>query len=125
MPAWMGWPCGFVGGFFGGAFNTGGPPMVAFCYSQPWTKQQIVATLQVAFLVATSFRVALMTFTGYFDQRILVLTFSTVIPVAIGIFFGGQLLVRIPLKWLRLLVFGVVIFLGVQYLLFPGVASRN
>lgn len=123
MPAWMGWPCGFFGGIFGGAFNVGGPPMVAFCYSQPWSKHQIVATLQVAFMVATTSRVALMGATGYFDQRILILTASTVIPVAIGIFLGGQLLARIPLKWLRLGVFAVVILLGIQYLLFPGVAG--
>lgn len=124
MPAWMGWPCGLVGGFFGGAYNTGGPPMVAFCYSQPWSKHQIVATLQVAFLIATSVRLLFMAESGYFDQRILILTLSTVIPVAIGIYFGGILLTRIPLKHLRIVVFAIVIILGLQYLIFPDVGSK-
>jgi uncharacterized membrane protein YfcA len=125
MPKWMAWPCGLVGGFFGGAFNTGGPPMVAFCYSQPWTKHQIVATLQFAFLIATSARVALMAGTGkYFDKQVLMLTLSTVIPIAIGIYFGGQLLARIPLQKLRIGVFAIVVLLGLQYLLFPNVGSR-
>ena len=82
--------------------------MVAFCYSQPWSKHQIVATLQVAFMVATISRVALMAGTGaYFDRQVIILTLATVIPVAIGIFFGGKLLARISLKWLRVGVFAV------------------
>lgn len=125
LPGWVGWPCGLAGGFFGGAFNVGGPPMVAFCYSQPWSKQQIVATLQVAFICATSLRVALMGASGYFDQRIMILTLATVIPISIGIWLGGLLLARIPLPWLRIGVFTIVIILGLQYFIFPEVVFKR
>lgn len=124
MPAWTGWPAGLLGGFFGGAFNTGGPPMVAFCYSQPWSKIQIVATLQIAFITATTFRVIIMAGYGYFDQRIMLLTGAAVVPITIGIYFGGKLLERIPLGWLRTGVFVIIIFLGLQYFLFPGIALK-
>ncbi len=119
MPKWMGWPCGVLGGFFGGAFNIGGPPMVAYAYSQPWTKQQTVATLQAAFVCATSYRIWLMGFNGYFDWSMLKLTLFTVIPTAIGIVVGGKLLERVNRDRLKMAVFVIVGILGFKYLFFP------
>lgn len=120
MPRWMGLPCGFLGGFFGGAFNIGGPPFVVYAYSQPWTKSEIVATLQVSFLCSTGFRLLLMGGHGYFDKRVLLITLVTLLPTAVGIACGTHLLQRVNLDRLRLFVFGLVALLGIKYLLDPG-----
>ena len=114
MPKWMGWPCGILGGFFGGAFNIGGPPMVAYVYSQPWSKQQTVATLQAAFVCATGYRIWLMGFNGYFDLKLLHLLGFTILPTAIGIIIGGKLLDRVHRDKLKMAVFVVVGLLGLQ-----------
>lgn len=119
MPKWMAWPCGALGGFFGGAFNIGGPPMVAYVYSQPWSKQQTIATLQAAFIAATGYRLALMGFNGYFDRAVFHLTLYTVIPTAIGIYLGGKLLDQVNRDGLKMVVFVVVGILGFKYLFFP------
>lgn len=120
LPTWMAVPCGFVGGFFGGAFNIGGPPFVVYAYSQPWTKSEIVSTLQVSFLCSTGLRLLLMGKGGYFDQRVVLLTLFAVIPTAIGITIGTHLLHRANLNRLKTFVFALVALLGFKYLLFPG-----
>tara|TARA_R110002096_G_scaffold273422_11_gene467311 strand:+ start:256 stop:1017 length:762 start_codon:yes stop_codon:yes gene_type:complete len=125
MPKWMAWPCGMLGGFFGGAFNIGGPPMVAYVYSQPWSKQQTVATLQAAFIAATGYRICLMGFNGYFDRSVFHLTLYTVIPTAIGIYVGGKLLDRVNRDRLKMAVFVFVGILGFKYLFYPPEESAK
>ncbi len=119
MPKWMGLPCGMLGGFFGGAFNIGGPPMVLYAYSQPWTKHQIVATLQVAFVFATGIRLVLMGTTGYFDQEVRQLTLVAVLPILVGVHYGVRFLGVLEKDALKMGVFIAVSILGLKYLLFP------
>jgi len=118
MPGWMGVPCGVFGGFFGGAFNIGGPPLVAYAYSQPWSKAQIVATLQFAFICSTAVRLVLMGGHGYFDRHVLTLFVLTSIPTVAGILWGTHLLARLDRDKLKAAVFAVVAVLGFKYLLF-------
>lgn len=119
LPGWMGIPCGLTGGFFGGAFNIGGPPFVVYAYSQPWSKPEIVATLQFSFLCSTGLRLLLMGGSGYFDHRVLTLLLVTLVPTVVGIRFGTRLLHRVDLAKLKTFVFGSVAILGIKYLLFP------
>jgi len=119
MPKWMGMPCGILGGFFGGAFNIGGPPLVLYAYSQPWTKEQIVATLQVAFVFSTGLRLLLMGSTGYFDVEVRRLTLIAIVPIAAGVHYGVRFLGKIEKDVLKLGVFIAVAILGLKYLFFP------
>lgn len=41
---------GLLGGLLGGAFNTGGPPLIAHLYRRPESPEAIKATIQVLFL---------------------------------------------------------------------------
>ncbi len=126
MPKAFGFPSGFLGGFFAGAFNIGGPPMVAFAYSQPWSKQQIVTALQFAFTLSTGYRLVLMLSNGYFssgqglDWSLLKTTGILFLPTAVGVFVGGKLLHKIDKDHLRQFVLVAVGLLGIKYLLFPG-----
>lgn len=119
LPGWLGLPCGGLGGFFGGAFNIGGPPMVAYVYSQPWSKQQIVASLQIAFLFSTGYRIWLMGFNGYFDFGVAKITAYSLIPTALGVYVGGRFLERVDRTLLKTVVFCSVGVLGIKYLFFP------
>ena len=59
VPGWLGLPAGFLGGSIGGALNMGGPPVIAYVYAQAWSKEEIVATLQLVFGVSALLRVTL------------------------------------------------------------------
>ncbi len=126
LPAWSAWPIAFFGGAIGGAFNVGGPPVVAYTYSQNWSKTQTVAVLQTVFLIAGAFRNALMvgrdlTTSGKTDWSwALALHFLTSVPLAVlAIYFGKLCLDRIPQSILRATVFSFIFIMGTKYLLFP------
>jgi len=44
---------GFFGGIMSGAFNTSGPPIVAYAHSQKWEVKEFKANLQAYFLMTT------------------------------------------------------------------------
>lgn len=117
MPKWMGWPLGIAGGFCGAAFNIGGPPMAVYVHSQNWTKQQIIATLQVASICSMALRLVLMHQERYFDWTVLKLVGITLIPVAIGVFYGTKLLHLLPQRVVKICVFSAVGLLGLKYLI--------
>jgi len=117
LPSFTAIPCGIFGGFFGGAFNIGGPPLVAYAYSQPWSKSQIIAALQFVFLCGTGYRMWLMGFSGYFDREMFRVVCWTTLPTIAGLLFGSHLLTRIDTANLRSGVFLLVGILGVKYAL--------
>jgi uncharacterized membrane protein YfcA len=55
-PLFLGIPMGLFGGLLSGAFGTGGPPLVAQLFSQGWTRERTVASVQLLLLVAAAFR---------------------------------------------------------------------
>ncbi len=126
LPTWSAWPFAIFGGVIGGAFNVGGPPIVAYTYSQSWSKTQIVATLQIVFLIAGFFRNGLMishdlTTSGRTDWSwALATNLLASIPLAIlAIWMGKKCLDRIPQSILRATVFTFIFIMGTKYLFFP------
>jgi uncharacterized membrane protein YfcA len=126
LPTWSAWPFAIFGGVIGGAFNVGGPPIVAYTYSQNWSKTQVVAVLQSVFLFAGFFRNGLMvardiTTSGKSDWSWnLVINFSVSVPLAVlAIYLGKKSLDRIPQNILRATVFNFIFIRGDKYLFFP------
>ncbi len=126
LPTWSAWPLAMFGGVIGGAFNVGGPPIVAYTYSQRWSKTQVVATLQTVFLIAGFFRNGLMishdlATSGRNDWSwSLATNLLASIPLAIlAIWLGKRCLDRIPQNTLRATVFTFIFLMGVKYLFFP------
>lgn len=113
-------PFGMAGGFFGGAFNIGGPPVVAYAYSQGWSKSQIVATLQVVFVAGAGYRMLLMGSNGFFDLQVLKLLLWTTPATLAGIVAGGHFLTRADQAKLRTGVFLLVGILGLKYAIFAA-----
>lgn len=110
-------PCGLASGALGGAFNMGGPPAVAFVYSQPWSKEQTVAILQVAFGLSALLRLALFGCTGLLDKRLLSFGAWALLPLALAIFAGISLSPTIPHERLKRAVFLFLGAMGIKYLL--------
>jgi len=109
---------GGLSGLFGGAFNSGGPPLIAYVYSRPGTPDQLKATLQALFLCSTFARMAFASAQGVMERSVLwEATLATPFALA-GQYVGNALSARLPserfrrLAWAGLLALGVV--LGVR-----------
>ena len=116
LPGWSVVPLGLTGGVAGGAFNVGGPPVVAYVYSQDWEKARNVAVLQTVFLAGGLTRNALMGTTGDYTRELFEVLAWTVVPAALAIALGKRALHLIPKQRLRTGVFLFVLVLGAKYL---------
>ena len=115
----LGLPFGLLSGSLSGAFGMGGPPAVAFSYSQPWSKEQIVALLQVVFGLSAVLRLLLLGSAGLLARSLLLTSLWTVAPLAGAILLGQRCFVKIPQPALRSATFAFLGAMGLKYLLFP------
>ncbi len=119
LPAAAAFPVGVVSGSLGGAFNAGGPPLIAYTYSQPWTKEEIVATLQLVFGVAAVLRLALLGQQGMMRAELWQVAAWAVVPMFAGITAGSRLLARVQREPLRAGVSCFLLVIGLKYLVAP------
>lgn len=108
---------GLIGGIITGAFNVGGPPVVIYAYSRPWSKTETVAILQSVFLTGSITRNALMWQAGEYTQDLLRLVLFSIPAALVGIWLGKMALDRVPQLWLRRIVFASIFVIGLNYLL--------
>ncbi len=113
----LGLPVGLLSGSLTGAFGMGGPPVVAFTYSQPWTKEQIVAVLQVVFGLSTVIRLLLLGTAGFLATPILIIGLWSVVPLVVAIALGQKWFARIPQPVLKRITFVFLGAMGIKYLL--------
>jgi uncharacterized membrane protein YfcA len=97
----------------------GGPPAVAFTYSQPWSKEQIVALLQVVFGLSAVLLLLLLGSAGLLASPLLVTGLWSVAPLAVAILLGQKCFARVPQPALRTATFVFLGAMGTKYLLFP------
>jgi uncharacterized membrane protein YfcA len=116
-PPWLEPVVGIVSGALTGAFNIGGPPLVACIYSRPWTKEKRVAGLTAVFLSGGLVRVTLLLTYHELPREAWSATAWSIVPMLVAIVCGNRLLRRVPERPLRAAVFGVLLFLGARYLL--------
>lgn len=117
IPSYLEFPIGAAGGGMGGAFNLGGPLVVAYAYSQPWSKEQVVALLQVVFGLSTLLRLALLGTVGLLQPKLMTMTAWSAVPMVAMLALGGHFFSRISQAHLKR---GAYIFLGLvgaKYLL--------
>ncbi len=119
LPPWLGFPFGLVSGSLSGAFNMGGPPAIAFSYSQVWSKEQIVAVLQIVFGLSTLLRLALLGSAGFITKSLCVTGLWSIAPMLVAILWGQRLFKQIPQNMLKQAVFLFLGVMGTKYLLFP------
>ncbi len=116
FPDWAGIPVGIISGALGGAFNIGGPPVIAYVYSQPWTKEQIVAVLQVVFGVSALMRLGLVAHSGLLTNDLLQISVLALAPTLLSIILGRRLLRAVPREQLKSGVFLFLLATGAKYL---------
>jgi uncharacterized membrane protein YfcA len=64
---WADAVAGSLSGLFGGAFNTGGPPLILYVYSFPASPEVLKGTVQALFLISTLARIPLAASQGLLD----------------------------------------------------------
>ena len=108
---------GFSSGAIGGAFNTGGPPVVAYLYRRRDAPEVLKATVQFHFLVFTIIRLTSASAVGLIDGEIVRIALTIAPVIVAGAALGLALSRRISperfrtASWAALGVMGVVLAL--------------
>jgi hypothetical protein len=116
-PQWGGWCVGLASGTLSGAFNVGGPPLVAYIYGRPWSKERQVATLSGVFLTSGSIRLVLMLVVKHLPATTWVSAAWAVGPMVAATFCGNSLLKHISQPRLRFGVAVTLLAIGGRYLI--------
>lgn len=116
IPERAGFAAGLVSGTLGGAFNMGGPPAVAYCYAQTWSKEHTVALLQVMFGTSSIIRLFLVQSSGLLRADLLRVGLLAIVPLLAAIGLGSRLLRVLPRERLRIVVFVFLFLAGLKYL---------
>ena len=115
IPERFGLPLGLASGALSGAFNMGGPPAIAYVYSQSWAKEHIVALLQLVFGASTAIRRGIMQGTDAMTPQLWRLSAWSILPLLAAVFVGNRVLRQLQHQHLRLVVFVFLLIIGVKY----------
>ena len=117
IPSALAFPIGFVSGSLSGAFNMGGPPAIAFAYAQPWSKEQVMALLQVVFGASIIVRLTLLGSTGLLDAQLLKVAAWGLGPMLLAMALGRRCFALISRDHLKKGAFTFLAVMGLKYLL--------
>jgi uncharacterized membrane protein YfcA len=112
---WLGVPLGLLTGGLGGAFNTGGPPAIAFFSNQPLNRFQTVAALQAVFLAAGVVRLGSLLSAGMLPARLAGISMIGLAAALIGVAAGVWILHRAGEAPIQRLIKGAQLALGTMY----------
>lgn len=110
-------PVGVVGGALGGAFNTAGPPLIAYVSTQPWAPDQARATFQIFFAFIGVFAIAGHVMTGLIHTGTLVVDAITFPAPLIGMWFGAKAGKRLNPKLFRLILRLALLAMGLSFVM--------
>ncbi len=111
---WMALPAGLLSGFLSGAFVTGGPPIVLYLYGRTNDPRRMKATIQLVFVVLTTFRL-LMTARNpaHWSGNTLLAAGVGTLAALIPLTAGHLLAKRSSVALFKRIVNGAIILLGV------------
>lgn len=107
---------GTVSGLIGGAFASGGPPLVMYLYSQVDDPRDMKATIQSVFVITLLYRLTLIGLAGDYSTAVLRLALYAVPPVIPLVVAGHALSKRISARRFRQYVYGLIALSGVSVL---------
>jgi uncharacterized membrane protein YfcA len=108
---------GFLGGILGGAFNTGGPPIVIFGSLTGWSQSQFVGTLQGYFLPNDLFILFCQVLAGLQTKTVLYYYLIGLPFLFLGLFFGNKLHRKIPEGKFNQYIFMLLLLIGIVFIL--------
>lgn len=112
-----GWIMGLLSGYLSGACNMGGPPAVAYVYSQSWPKEHTIALLQLVLGTTSVIRLMMMQGTGLITGPLLSMSLLAMGPLLLSIYGGSRLLKSMTRDRLRLPVFVFLFAIGAKCVL--------
>jgi len=115
----VGFLVGVSSGALGGAFNTGGPPLVAYVYRQPWSKEERTCALQVLFSISLAARIVMMSLTGLMTLDVVVRGALGMPFVLVGVAAGQMLFHRLGHRQFGLVVVLLLAVMGTKLLVVP------
>ncbi len=107
---------GLFSGWLTGAFNIGGPPLVAYLYARPWPIQRVVAVLSTIFMASGLVRLGVIISDARVTGPLLGAAAISVVPVLLGIVIGQKCLSRTNQDLLRAGVSAILFLLGLGFL---------
>lgn len=112
---------GSTTGALAGAFNTGGPPVIAYVYCRPGTKEQRTATLQTVFAISVAARIIVMAAppASLYTVPVLLVALACLPGAVAGSFLGQALFRRIPQRALEIVVTLFLLGIGLKLLIWP------
>ena len=111
---------GAIGGFTGGAFAVGGPPMVAYYDSVIDDPETYQATIQAFFFLASAAVIIEDLLCIHFTKTIGLLTMFAIFGCLVGTFVGTHILQKISMKTVRKIAYSVMLLAG-TYDLIKGI----
>ncbi|HNE51416.1 MAG: sulfite exporter TauE/SafE family protein [Chitinophagales bacterium] len=116
IPRYLVYLFGFIAGVLGGAFNTGGPPIVIFGTLSGWSQLQFIGTLQGFFLPNDLFIISGQLFAGLINQSV-VHYYLTGLPFLISaLWLGHHLRKKIPEGKFTPIIYILLLVVGVLFL---------
>ena len=109
-------PAGLLGGLIGGAFNTGGPPIIVYATARGWDAGAFKANLQVLFLFNTATQLILFASWGMITPEILRLDLIGLPALLVGLFAGMWASARLDAVRFRRIVLALLVVFGVVFL---------
>lgn len=111
---------GLVTGALAGAYGAGGPPVIAYVYCRPWTKEERTATLQAIFVISLATRIVTYAVSGLYDQSIILVSLVCVPAGALGMVLGQALFRRFPPRAMELFVAVFLLLVAIKLFIWPG-----
>jgi uncharacterized membrane protein YfcA len=107
------YPCGFIAGVLGSAYNVNGPPVVIYAALRRWPPERFRSTLSGFFLPSGALIIIGHYLSGLWTLQVWTLFLITLPGVLVALWIGGRLNKRInPAKFNRI-INGMVILMGV------------
>jgi len=106
---------GLASGVLGGAFNTGGPPLVVYATLKGWGKDEATSTLQVLFTLTSVIAIGGHLASGRLHAEVLPSILATLPVVAAGVWLGGRVYDRIDQATFRKALLALLLVAGVVF----------
>jgi uncharacterized membrane protein YfcA len=110
--AWVPWMVGWTAGVLGGAYNTNGPPVVAYGMLRGWPPERFRATLQGYFLPTGLMILAGHGLAGMWTGEVFRYFLFSLPAIVLGVFLGGLVNRKLTQNVFAKLVYGFLIAMG-------------
>ena len=111
---------GLVAGFIGGLTNVMASILIIYSLESKHTKKEIIQSTNLCFLFGKVIQIVLFTIHGSFNQELLMISFSSLIVVAIAMFVGLKVKNKIPQEVYKKVI-KVVLFIIASFLVYQTI----